>query len=60
MGTTRFRPAGGLALLMPMWILGGCLSGPQFRDFALSETTRVLSELVTQVFITFISITFGT
>ncbi len=60
MGTPRFRPAAGLATLLPMWILGGCLSGPQVRDFALTEATRAVSELVVQLLGTLISTTFGT
>jgi hypothetical protein len=43
-----------------MWILGGCVSGPQLRDFALTEATRIVSDVVVQILGSLLTTTFGT
>ena len=41
------RRAAGFA---PVFLLGGCVSGPQIRDFAITEFARVLSDIAGQLF----------
>jgi len=56
----RLRRVAELATLLPMWILGGCVSGPQLRDFALTEATRIVSDVVVQILGSLLTTTFGT
>ena len=55
MGNPRIRLAATFWTSLPVWILGGCISGPQFEDFLIREFSRVVSDVAAQVFGAFIA-----
>ena len=50
MGKTRWA-----VMCLPLWMVGGCISGPQFQDFLVTEAVRVVSDVAAQVFGAFLS-----
>ena len=44
-----------MVTLAPLLLLGGCVSGPQIRDFLITETARVLSDVVSEFLGTLLS-----
>ena len=55
MGTIRSRHAAALATCLPLGMFGGCISGPQLRDFVITEALRVVADVAGQVFGSLIS-----
>jgi len=40
---------------IPVWLLGGCISGPQVEDFLITQLSRVVSDVAGQLFGAFIA-----
>ncbi len=55
MGNPRSRLAATFRTSLSVWLLGGCISGPQFEDFLITEFSRVVSDVAAQVFGAFIT-----
>ena len=55
MTITFFRHPWRAAAVAPVFLLGGCISGPQIRDFAITEFARVVSDVAGQFISAFLS-----
>ena len=55
MTITRYRRLRRAAAVAPVFLLGGCVSGPQIRDFAITEFARVVSDVAGQFIGAFLS-----